>query len=155
MRWTASAMNKRNGAIMVAAALLLFPPVSMTRAHAQSSGNNGVSSFLGNLFSGQKSAPSPQATPGPDGAPPPWSGEDRASGHPLMTASAIREAAANFPNCVAAMWPDAARRGITQPNFERFTAGIEPDLRILDLMDSQPEFTKAIWDYLDILLNDN
>ena len=25
----------------------------------------------------------------------------------------------------------------------------------MDLMDSQPEFTKAIWDYLDILVNDN
>ena len=53
------------------------------------------------------------------------------------------------------MWPDAARRGITQANFERFTAGLAPDLRIMDLMDSQPEFTKAIWDYLDILVNDN
>ena len=72
-----------------------------------------------------------------------------------MTAAAIREAAANFPNCVAAMWPDAARRNITQENFQRFTAGLEPDLRIMDLMDSQPEFTKAIWDYLDILVNDN
>ena len=40
-------------------------------------------------------------------------------------------------------------------NFERFTAGLAPDLRIMDLMDSQPEFTKAIWDYLDILVNDN
>ncbi len=53
------------------------------------------------------------------------------------------------------MWPDAARRNVTQANFERFTAGLEPDLRIMDLMDSQPEFTKAIWDYLDILVNDN
>src|SRR6267154_6799123 len=156
MRWTASAMNKQAGAIMVAAALLLFDPALMSgKAHAQSSGNNGVSTFLGNLFSGQKSAPSPQATPGPDGAPPPWSGEDGASGHPLMTASAIREAAANFPNCVASMWSDAARRNVTQQNFERFTGGLEPDLRIMDLMDSQPEFTKAIWDYLDILVNDN
>ncbi|MES2751546.1 MAG: lytic murein transglycosylase, partial [Pseudomonadota bacterium] len=29
-----------------------------------------------------------------------------------------------------------------------------PDLRIMDLVDSQPEFTKAVWDYLDILVND-
>ena len=57
--------------------------------------------------------------------------------------------------CVAAMWPDAARRNITQENFQRFTAGLAPDLRIMDLMDSQPEFTKAIWDYLDILVNNN
>src|SRR3954470_5759048 len=155
MRWTASAMNKRTGATMVAAALLLFEPALSGKAFAQSSGNNGVSNFLGNLFSGQKSAPSPQAAPGPGGAAPPWSGEDGASGHPLMTASAIREAAANFNNCVAAMWPDAARRHISQESFQRFTAGLEPDLRIMDLMDSQPEFTKAIWDYLDILVNDN
>ena len=72
-----------------------------------------------------------------------------------MTASAIREAAANFKSCVAAMWPDAARRNISQDSFQRFTADLTPDLRIMDLMDSQPEFTKAIWDYLDILVNDN
>ncbi len=72
-----------------------------------------------------------------------------------MTASAIREAAANFDNCVASMWPDAARRNITQANFQRFTTGLTPDLRIMDLMDSQPEFTKSIWDYLDILVNDD
>ena len=53
------------------------------------------------------------------------------------------------------MWPDAARRRISQASFQRFTAGLAPDLRIMDLMDSQPEFTKAIWDYLDILVNDN
>jgi membrane-bound lytic murein transglycosylase B len=84
-----------------------------------------------------------------------WSGEDGASGHPLMTAAAIREAAGNFDNCLAAMWPDAARRHITQENFQRFTAGLTPELRIMDLLDAQPEFTKSIWDYLDILVNDN
>ncbi|WP_022719761.1 lytic murein transglycosylase, partial [Rhodopseudomonas sp. B29] len=99
-------------------------------------------------------AQAPMGSSGPNGAPP-WSGEDGASGHPLMTAAAIREAAANFDNCVAAMWPDAARRHISRENFERFTAGLSPDLRLMDLMDSQPEFTKAIWDYLDILVNDN
>jgi lytic murein transglycosylase len=53
------------------------------------------------------------------------------------------------------MWPDAARRNISQQSFQRFSAGLTPDLRIMDLMDSQPEFTKSIWDYLDILVNDN
>jgi lytic murein transglycosylase len=93
--------------------------------------------------------------PAPATPAPPWSGEDGASGHPLMSASAIREAAANFGTCVAGMWPDAARRQVTRANFERFTASLQPDLRIMDLMDSQPEFTKSIWDYLDILVNDN
>lgn len=119
-------------------------------AHAQS-----TSPFnpLGSLFSGSGNAvtsPAPGST-----EPPPWSGEDGASGHPLMTSAAIREAAANFPSCVAGMWPDAAKRGVTRANFEQFTSGLTPDLRIMDLMDSQPEFTKAIWDYLDILVNEN
>ncbi|MBR0691768.1 lytic murein transglycosylase [Bradyrhizobium lablabi] len=135
-------------AILTALALLL-----PANAFAQSPGN-GLSDLFGNIFSGPKATAPAQSAPGPDGAPPPWSGEDGASGHPLMTADAIRQAAANFPACVAAMWPDAARRNISQQNFERFTAGLEPDLRIMDLLDSQPEFTKAIWDYLDILVND-
>ena len=143
-------MMGRTGAVLLAATLVLAG-----EAQAQSSGD-GISNLLGNIFSGQKSAKpaQPQAAPGPGGPPPPWSGEDGASGHPLMTASAIREAAANFDSCVASMWPDAARRNISQASFQRFTGGLEPDLRIMDLMDSQPEFTKAIWDYLDILVND-
>jgi len=130
-----------------------------SEACAQSSG--GPLDFLGNIFGGSssKASQTPSATPAPSpsasSAPQPWSGEDGASGHPLMTANSIREAAANFDGCIASMWPDAARRNISQENFQRFTAGLAPDLRIMDLMDSQPEFTKSIWDYLDILVNDN
>jgi membrane-bound lytic murein transglycosylase B len=144
-------MQALTAAAMVAAALLLSGT-----ANAQSSGG-GLSDLFGNIFSGQNSPSSaqPQPSPGGGSGPQPWSGEDGASGHPLMTATAIRQAAANFDNCVASMWPDAARRNISQENFQRFTAGLAPDLRIMDLMDSQPEFTKSIWDYLDILVNDN
>jgi len=140
----------RSSVIAIALALTLGG-----EAYAQSSGN-GLSNFFG-LFSGAKSdapAEPPQGAPGNTSSVQ-WSGEDGASGHPLMTAAAIREAAGNFDNCVAAMWPDAARRNITQDNFQRFTAGLTPDLRIMDLLDAQPEFTKSIWDYLDILVNDN
>src|SRR5581483_524771 len=146
---------------LAAAALLLAGMLSSAPALAQSqsqSQGNGLSSLFGGIFSGPKpdaSALQPQqGTPGTTG-PLPWSGEDGASGHPLMTASAIRQAAANFNNCVAGMWPDAARRGISEDNFRRFTAGLTPDLRLMDLMDAQPEFTKSIWDYLDILVNDD
>jgi peptidoglycan lytic transglycosylase B len=137
----------------VALALLLSG-----EAHAQSS-SGGPLNFLENLFSGKGQTPDTPRPGGtaqtPSSGPQPWSGEDGASGHPLMTASAIREAAANFNTCVAAMWPDAARRNISQESFDRFTAGLTPDLRIMDLLDAQPEFTKSIWDYLDILVNDN
>jgi lytic murein transglycosylase len=142
-RWT--------GAAVLAAALIWSAP-----AAAQSQGGSPLD-FLGNIFnpkSGQTGS-APQAQPASTGGPMPWSGEDGASGHPLMKASAIREAAANFDNCVAATWPEAARRNISPDSFQRFTAGLTPDLRIMDLLDSQPEFTKSIWDYLDILVNDN
>src|SRR3954464_2316858 len=146
MMISVAGLAKRAGATMVAAALLL-------PAHAQA--QNGLSNLFGGIFSGSNPVPSQAPPGGAQTGAQPWSGEDGASGHPLMTAGAIREAAGNFDNCVAGMWPDAARRGITQENFQRFTAGLAPDLRIMDLMDSQPEFTKSIWDYLDILVNDN
>src|SRR6476620_7564197 len=83
---------------------------------------------------------------------PPWSGESGASGHPLMTADAIRTAAAHFHTCIERMWPAAARRGISKSVFHNATASLTPDLRIMDLLDNQPEFTKSFWDYLDILV---
>jgi len=50
------------------------------------------------------------------------------------------------------MWPAAARRGISRNVFQTYTASLTPDLRIMDLLDNQPEFTKSFWDYLDILV---
>ncbi|HEY2526611.1 MAG TPA: lytic murein transglycosylase [Xanthobacteraceae bacterium] len=83
-----------------------------------------------------------------------WSGLSGASGNPLMTADAIR-AAADFGNCIARLWPDAARRGVSRETFDRYTAGLTPDLRIMDLLDGQPEFSEAPWDYLDTLVSDD
>jgi lytic murein transglycosylase len=98
----------------------------------------------------------PSANPVPGANDPTqWSGQSGASGNPLMTADAIRAAAADFGNCIAGLWPDAARRGIARANFERFTAGLTPDLSIMDKLDAQPEFAKAPWDYLDLLVSDD
>ena len=71
-----------------------------------------------------------------------------------MTADAIRAAAADFGNCIERLWPEAARRGVSRATFEHFTAGLTPDLSIMDKLDAQPEFTKATWDYLDVLVSD-
>jgi membrane-bound lytic murein transglycosylase B len=156
MAWWTTRSAGRTGTVLLAAVLL-----SSGSARAQSATGNNPLDFLGSIFSGSSSkaiqTPSATAVPSPPSSagPQPWSGEDGASGHPLMTASAIREAAANFDNCIASMWPEAARRNISQDSFQRFTASLAPDLRIMDLLDSQPEFTKSVWDYLDILVNDN
>ncbi len=83
-----------------------------------------------------------------------WSGESGASGHPLMTAEAIRAAAANFQPCLEGLWPLARRRGISRATYDRYVLPLTPDLRLMDLVDSQPEFSKSVWDYLDILVSD-
>ena len=71
-----------------------------------------------------------------------------------MQADAIRAAAANFRSCLEELWPMAERRGVTRANFDVQTAGLTPDLRIMDFVDAQPEFTKSLWDYLDTLVSD-
>src|SRR6266568_4633312 len=83
-----------------------------------------------------------------------WSGEAGGSGHPLMSPQAILAAASNFQNCIAQLWPQAARRGVSWQTFQAYTGDLEPDLHIMDLLDAQPEFTKSLWDYLDLLVND-
>jgi membrane-bound lytic murein transglycosylase B len=87
-------------------------------------------------------------------ATPAWSGEPGSSGDPSMMPDAIRAAAANFHRCLESLWPLAARRGVSRRTFETHTAGLEPDLRIMDLLDAQPEFTKSFWDYLDLLVSE-
>jgi lytic murein transglycosylase len=159
MRMTEPAMRGRRLIGGVAGAMLAALAMPGVAAAQGVTASNGPLSFFDNIFTGSITQGAPQPAqrsrpPASSSAAQPWSGEDGASGNPLMTASAIRQAAANFPNCVAGMWPDAARRGVSRESFERYTAGLTPDLRLMDLMDSQPEFTKAIWDYLDILVSD-
>src|SRR3954452_3837101 len=100
----------------------------------------------------------PQALPAITGSVAPqsdkWSGEPGASGHPLMMPDAILGAVADFKNCLERMWPDAARRGISRATYDKFTSDLEADVKIMDYVDAQPEFTKAFWDYLDLLVTD-
>jgi membrane-bound lytic murein transglycosylase B len=102
----------------------------------------------------QPPAQAPAQAQAQSGAAREWSGQSGASRHPLMTADAIRAAAADFGNCIAGMEPLAERRGVSREAFERLTAGLTPDLSIMDLLDAQPEFNKSPWDYLDILVSD-
>jgi peptidoglycan lytic transglycosylase B len=110
-------------------------------------------SRLANAYSDTTgSISSPKAIARPDNRM--WSGDSGASGSPEMSAEAIRAAAAEFPSCIGRLWPLAARRGIARQTFQAYTATLTPDLRIMDLLDNQPEFTKAFWDYLDVLVTD-
>jgi lytic murein transglycosylase len=107
----------------------------------------GLAASLGAAFAQSTASISPLPTVE-------WSGDSGASGDPTMTADAIRAAAANFQNCLASLAPLAAKRHIPHAGYVALTRDLRPDLRIMDLLDNQPEFTKSFWYYLDLLVSD-
>jgi membrane-bound lytic murein transglycosylase B len=128
---------------LIATALVGAVPA---RALAQDKPDNWLTRMLG-----PAAVPS---VPPPAGGAREWSGQSGASGNALMSAAAIRAAAADFGNCLEGLWPAAERRGTSRATFEHYTAGLTPDLSIMDLLDAQPEFNKSPWDYLDTLVSD-
>src|SRR4051795_7235101 len=119
-------------------AIVLVPLLVASSVWAQ----DGRFPNLFNLFNGPTGSV-PQQAPSDK-----WSGQPGSSGHPLMQPDAILAAVADFKNCLERMWPEAARRGISRASFNAYTSGLEADVKIMDFVDAQPEFTKAFWDYL-------
>lgn len=75
--------------------------------------------------------------------------------HPEMTPEALARDKANFGPCLNNLWPAAQARGVTRATFERELRPIEPDMRIVEFMRSQPEFERPLWKYLDDLVSDS
>ncbi len=63
-------------------------------------------------------------------------------------APARQQAVATFERCLSGLRGAATTGGISGATFERSTAGLTPDLGVLDLLDYQPEFRTPIWYYL-------
>ncbi|MDD3352991.1 lytic murein transglycosylase [Zoogloea sp.] len=59
-----------------------------------------------------------------------------------------------FAPCVAELKAGALGRGVSAAGYDRLTAGLQPDLKVLELLDYQPEFRTPIWDYLSGLVDD-
>lgn len=74
--------------------------------------------------------------------------------HPLMTPQALAQAQAAFPQCIAGMWPLAQSKGVSRRTFDRYTARLEPQMKIMEFMESQPEFSKPIGAYVNMLVTD-
>ncbi|MFG1416758.1 lytic murein transglycosylase [Xanthobacter sp. V0B-10] len=117
------------GAALALAAISLITPAS---AQAQTTGS---------IFGGFSGFGAPQQPQG-------------GGGHPDMTPQAIAAAQANFPACIAATWPLAQSKGVSRRTFERYTSALEPDMKIMDFLDSQPEFSKPIGAYVTMLVSD-
>src|SRR6478672_7725433 len=101
-----------------------------------------ISAFLRNLTTGSIPEPQVPTQPAESGV------------HPLMTPQAIAQATADFGVCLERLWPEAAKRGITRATYETYALSLTPDLKIMEFLDTQPEFTRALWDYLDFLVTD-
>jgi len=65
-----------------------------------------------------------------------------------MTDAAIAADRAAFRTCLAALWPEAQRRGIARALFDRELGSIEPDMRLVERMRAQSEFERPLWEYL-------
>jgi lytic murein transglycosylase len=63
-------------------------------------------------------------------------------------------AQADFGSCLASLRSQAAAKGVSGQAFDVATRGVTPDLSILELMNNQPEFKTAIWDYLSALVDE-
>ncbi len=63
-------------------------------------------------------------------------------------------AAADFASCVAGLRGHAASNGISGATFDRVMHGVEPDMKVIELMNNQPEFKTPVWDYLATLVDE-
>lgn len=76
------------------------------------------------------------------------------STHPDMTPAALARAEANFSRCIADLEPQARRAGVSAAGFKRYTAGLKPDMSIMDKLQTQPEFSRTAGDYVDMLVSE-
>ncbi|WNJ92222.1 lytic murein transglycosylase [Bosea sp. 685] len=69
----------------------------------------------------------------------------------ILVASAAQ---ADFQSCVAGLRSEAASKGVSGATFDRAMAGVQPDMKVIEAMNNQPEFKTPIWDYLGTLVDD-
>ncbi len=61
---------------------------------------------------------------------------------------------AELLSCLQALQPAAAKAGLSADSYRQLTSGLQADMSVVALLDNQPEFRTAIWDYLAALVDD-
>ncbi len=68
--------------------------------------------------------------------------------------AAEKEENSDFTQWLAGFYPEAEKEGISRATWDAAFSGVlEPDPRVLEKANYQPEFTTEIWDYLDARVN--
>lgn len=73
---------------------------------------------------------------------------------PLILLASTASAQGSFQSCLAGLRSEAAAKGVSGATFDRAMAGVEPDMKVIEAMNNQPEFKTPIWDYLGTLVDD-
>jgi lytic murein transglycosylase len=73
---------------------------------------------------------------------------------PLVLVASAASAQGSFQSCLAGLRSEAAAKGVSGATFDRAMAGVEPDMKIIEAMNNQPEFKTPIWDYLGTLVDE-
>jgi len=80
----------------------------------------------------------------------PW----RALATVTLLGPGVSVASADFASCVADIRASAVQKGVSAETAERVMSGVTPDPKVIESMESQPEFKMPIWDYLAFLVDD-
>jgi lytic murein transglycosylase len=63
-------------------------------------------------------------------------------------------AQADFRSCLAGLRSTVVGAGVSGQTFDAATDGLQPDMKVLEFLDDQPEFKTPIWDYLAALVDE-
>lgn len=66
-----------------------------------------------------------------------------------LVAPAMAQPTGSFADFLAQFRAEAVQAGVSGQFYDAIVAGLEPDPRVPNLVETQPEFTTPIWDYLD------
>ena len=58
--------------------------------------------------------------------------------------------AQSFESFVAGLWPAASSAGVSRATFDRAFSGVQPNPRVIELSQRQPEFRRTLGDYVDV-----
>ncbi len=73
----------------------------------------------------------------------------------LALAGSVQSALAqDFRSCVAQIRSQAVSQGVSPATADRMLGNVQPEPKVLELMDNQPEFKTPIWDYLATLVDE-
>ncbi|PSC04874.1 lytic murein transglycosylase [Alsobacter soli] len=72
----------------------------------------------------------------------------------LFAGVAPVSAQAEFQACLSGLRSTITAQGVSASTFDQATRGLQPDMKVIDSLNDQPEFKTPIWDYLSALVDD-